>query len=526
MSAIGPARRRGTARRVKLAQRATGPTRDFAIRAGFLGGRYKALSATELTQVHAAVLDVLANIGMADLIPEIQQLALEQGCTLNEHGRLCFPKSLVEDIIAGAARAFPLYARDPKHDLEISSQRVHYGTGGAAVQVLDSSTNHYRPASLVDLYDFARLADQLDNIHWFTRCVIATDIEDTLELDLNTAYACLAATQKHLGTAITVADNVLPVIALFDSVLGGSGKFKQRPICKLHTSPIVSPLRYGEDACYTILAAIQAGMPINAITAAQAGATAPATLAGALVQSVAETLAALIMVNLISPGHPFIFSNWPMVSDLRTGAFSGGGGEGAVLNAAAAQVADFYDLPSGVAAGMSDSKLPDEQAGYEKALTNVLAGLSGANLVYESVGMMASLLGCSLESFVIDDEMLDSVIRSVRGIEVNEQTLSVDVIAKTVTGPGHFLGAAQTLATMETEYVYPTLGDRSTPSEWENNGAHDIRARAQAKVAKLMANYYPNYIADSQDKKIRARFPIRLPRDKMAPSLRWPNPET
>jgi trimethylamine--corrinoid protein Co-methyltransferase len=265
-------------------------------------------------------------------------------------------------------------------------------------------------------------------------------------------------------------------------------------------------------------------MPVNSIIAAQSGATAPAALAGLLAQTVAETLAGLILVNLVVPGHPVIFSNWPFVSDLRTGAFTGGGGEIALLNAASAQITNFYGLPSGVAAGMADSKLPlpDHQAGYEKALTNALAGLAGANLVYESSGMLASLLGCSFEAFVIDDEMLGLVQRAMRPIEVTDETLSLQAIEDAVTGPGHFLGHAQTLELMESEYLYPALGDRLTPDEWEEQGAKDIRERARERLGEILAAHYPAYIAPAVDATLRERFPIRLPAEAMgAASGRW-----
>ena len=508
-------RRRGRARAAKLAERSSPASAPVA--PGLVGGGYRPLSDTDLARIHGAALEVLERVGMADPTAAFQALALDKGARLNDKGRLCFPRSLVEDVIAGAAHGLVLHARDPDKDLEVSGRRVHFGTGGAAVKVLDPVQGRYRDSTLIDLYDFARLVDRLDNVHWFTRCVIATEISDSRELDLNTAYACLAGTDKHIGTAITVAENVAPVVALFDAVLGGEGAFARRPVCKLHSSPIVPPLRFGADACDTLFEAVRHGMPINAITAGQSGATAPASLAGTLVQTVAETLAALLLVNLLRPGHPFVFSNWPMVSDLRTGAFSGGGGEEAILNAAAAQIANFYDLPSGVAAGLADSKLPDEQAGYAKALTTALAGIAGANLVYESSGMLASLLGCSFESFVLDDEMLGFVLRAVRGIEVTDETLAVEVIEEAATGPGHFLGTPQTLDLMEKEYVYPRLGDRSTPEEWQQQGASDIRARALERVREILAGHYPAYIEPAVDAEIRARFPIRLPKEAMAP---------
>jgi len=312
-------------------------------------------------------------------------------------------------------------------------------------------------------------------------------------------------------------------VDMFDAMLGGEGRFRERPFCTANTCSIVPPLRYGEDNGSVSMEAARLGMPVNMIIAAQAGATSPAALAGTLVQTVAETLAGLALVNLTVPGHPMIFSNWPFVSDLRTGAFSGGGGEEAVLNAASAQLTNFYDLPSGVAAGMSDSKFPDNQAGYEKGITTVLAGLAGANMVFESAGMLASLIGCSFEALVIDNDMLGSVQRAVRGIEVNDETLSYEILEKVCCGgPGHFLGEAQTLSIMETEYQYPTLGDRATTEEWEESGSRTIRERAIDKTREILSSHYPEYIEPDIEKKIRDKYPILLPRDAMtAASARW-----
>ena len=129
-----------------------------------------------------------------------------------------------------------------------------------------------------------------------------------------------------------------------------------------------------------------------------------------------------------------IIGNATFVSDLRSGAFSGGGGEQAVLAAASAQMSNFYGIPSGVLAGMSDSKLPDNQAGYEKAITDLLAGFAGANFVYESAGMLAGLLGCSFEAMAVDDEMISNIRRAMRGIEVTDDTLSVEVIEQVARG--------------------------------------------------------------------------------------------
>ncbi|MFQ5958659.1 MAG: trimethylamine methyltransferase family protein, partial [Alphaproteobacteria bacterium] len=508
------ARRHG--REARRAHRAA--ARDEASRVvgpGLAGGAYRPLSNGDIKRIYDAALDILERVGMADTIPDVQEFALEKGCSLDERGRLRFPRALAEDVIAGAGRNFVLCGRDPRHDLSLKDTRVHFGTAGAAVKVPDFETGRYRGSTLLDLYDFARLVDRLHTVHWFSRTVVPTELTDLYEMDVNTAYACAAGTSKHIGLSLTSGRHVEAVVAMFDILLGGEGRFRERPFCQAHTAAVVSPLRYAEDSCKVAVAAARAGMPVNLIVAAQAGATAPAALAGTLVQTVAETLSGLIMVNLVAPGHPVIFSNWPFTSDLRTGAFTGGGGEEALLNAAAAQIANFYDLPSGVAAGMADSKLPDFQAGYEKGVTTTLTGLAGANLVYESAGMLASLLGCSFEALVMDNDLLGTVQRTVRGIEVTDETLSIAAIEEAVDGPGHYLGHAQTLSLMETEYLYPDLADRRSPDDWEETGALDMRARARERVRALLAEHYPEYIEPDVDAAIRERFPIRLPREAM-----------
>ncbi len=513
--------RRAGGRAARHALRAAGPKQP-AVGPGMIGGAYRPLSERDIARIHERALDVLETIGMAGAFPEFRDIALAKGCRMNEHDRLCFPRALIEDIIAGAARNFVLFGRDPKHDMTISESRVHFGTAGMAVMVYDSERNGYRPSTLIDLYDFARLADRLDNLHFFARTVVATDIEDLFEFDMNAAYACMAGTQKHIASGFNLPEHVAHGIEMFDAVLGGEGRFRKRPFCLAMTCAIVPPLCYGEDNATVAMAAARAGMPVNMIVAAQAGATAPAALAGTLVQTVAETLAGLALTNLTVPGHPTIFSNWPFVSDLRSGSFSGGGGEEAVLNAASAQIANFYDLPSGVAAGMADSKAPDNQAGYEKGTTTALAGLAGANLVFESAGMLASLLGCSFEAMAIDNDMLGAVQRAVRGIEVSEETLSFEVIEQAVLGPGHYLGTAQTLSLMESEYLYPEIGDRTSLGSWEQNGAFDAAARARVHVRELLSTHYPRYIDAKVDEAIRRRLPIRLPREAMEPGCgRW-----
>ncbi|MBX2823505.1 MAG: trimethylamine methyltransferase family protein [Gammaproteobacteria bacterium] len=508
----GRRRRRGgkSAREAMHARRSKPPVTDPAPR-GPIGGQYRPLSPHQLEQILDTAYQMLAELGMGDAPPALQERALTCGAELNDLGRLCYPRSMVEDIVAGACRSFTFHGRNPDHSFEVGKDRVWFGTGGAAVQTLDLETGKYRSSTLADLYDFTRLADVLPNLSWFTRCCVATDVSDILELDINTAYCLLQGTQKPIGTNFTLGEHVAPVIAMFDEVAGGPGKFSEEPFCKAHISPVISPLRYGEDAFDVAMACMQHRMPLNNIIAAMSGATSPATIDGMLAASTAETLAALVMVNIFEPGYPMIFSNWPFVIDLRTGAFSGGGGEIALLNAASAQISNHLGLPSGVASSMSDAKAVDAQMGLEKSLSSLACGLSGANMVYESAGMMASLLGVSFEAFVIDNEMLSHVQRMIRGVEVSDATLAFETMKNVITGEGHFIGEPETMEAMERDYFYPSLSDRREPATWAEAGAIDMWGAANQRVRELLDNHQPAYIDAATDQKLRQRYPIHLP---------------
>ncbi|HCH32304.1 MAG TPA: trimethylamine methyltransferase [Oceanospirillaceae bacterium] len=505
---LQPVARRPSARAAKHAQRAKPPATNPCA-PGQAGGQYQPLTSDEVQRIYQQSLRILDEIGMADVPQVLLKQALGQGAKVNDLGRLCYPPPMVEKIIAGACKQFTFYGRDPKHDIEVGGDKVYYGTGGAAVQTLDLESGQYRPSTLNDLYDFTRLVDQLPNVAWFTRCCVATDVLDLYELDVNTVYALLRGTTKPIATSFTLPEHVDPIVDMFDMALGGEGEFVKRPFCKAHISPVISPLKYGEDAVAVALACMKRGVPISNIVAAMTGATSPAPLAGTLALTLAETLAALVMVNVFEPGYPMIFSNWPLVIDLRTGAFRGGGGEMALLNAASAQLSNALGLPSGCGSSMSDAKAPDAQMGMEKAITSLACGLAGGNMVYESAGMMASLLGVSFEAFVMDDEMLSHVYRTIRGIEVTEENLAFDSILAAVTGSGHFIDAATTMVSMERDYYYPKVADREEPIVWQERGSLDHWARAKTTAQRLLENH-PLYLDPQIDADIRAQYPIVL----------------
>lgn len=518
------ASRRAGGRVARKALRAAPLTEENKpVRPGMEGGRYLPLSEGDIAHIQETIFDLLENVGFSRSIPSCIEYVTQAGGVF-EDGRLKFPRSLVEDTIANAARDITLYAQDPVHDMHLSNNKVHFGTAGAAVHVVDEWKTHdaypgkgmYRESTALDLYDAARLVDKLEHIHFFQRCMVARDIEDPRAMDLNTTYASVMGTAKHCGVSYVDPEHAQEGLNLLYEIAGGEAKWRERPFASVSCCFVVPPMRFAEDACRVMEVCIKGGMPVLLLAAGQAGATSPASLAGAVVQEWAEVLGALVYANAIVPGHPCIAGPWPFVSDLRTGAMSGGSGEQAVLMAACGQMGRFYDLPTGIAAGMADSKVPDAQSGYEKGYTLSLAGHSGANLIYESAGMQASLLGFSFEGCTIDNDMLGAINRSIRGIETDAENLALETITDVcLNGPEHFLGHDATLSRMQRDYVYPDLGDRLTPTEWMELGANKIEVRSRQKTMEILATHFPAHISDEMDQRIREQFKILIPREKM-----------
>jgi len=484
---------------------------------GMTGGHYCPLTDIEMQRIHELVLQLLEDLGLSQITPSLEARAVAAGCWVDEDGRLRFPRALVEDIIAKTRRKFTLHGIDPVHDIEVGGKRVHAGTGGAAPTIMDFETGKYRESTSADLYDIARLVDRLDNIHWYHRSVVARDAQSIFDLDINTTYACLSGTSKSIAVSYTDATSIKAVMPMLDAVAGGEGKFRERPFCTAVCCHVVPPMRFATESCEALEAAVVAGMPILLVAAGQAGATAPAALAGAVAQSCAEVLAGLILCNIIDPNCRGIFATWPFVSDLRTGAMTGGSGEQALLSAACAQMAGFYDLPGSVPAGMTDSKLPDKQAGGEKGYTVALAAHAGSSMIHECAGMQGSLMGTSFEAYVMDNEMLGAILRTVRGVEVTEDALNFEVIRDVVLGEGHYLGHPQTLSRMKTDYLYPEIADRRSVGEWEAAGAPDFRDAAREKVRSILADHYPTHIAPEIDRQLREAYNIILPSNRMRP---------
>lgn len=512
-----PAKSKRRGRKERLKQESA-PDSNPPVWPGVLGTRLMPLSPQEVALVEEAVFSLLETLGLSQAIPSMIDKVTQAGGQMTDDGRLQFPRDLVQQAIAEAKRGFTLCGQTPDRDLLIKGARVHMSTGGAAPGVFDLETGAYRDSTLADLYGAARIVDQMDNIHHFSRSVVARDIEDTAVMDLNTAYACLMGTSKHVSISITEPGNVPAIADLCYRIAGSEAAFRARPFLTVMVCHVVPPMRFAEEACEVLEAAIKAGFPVQLISAGQAGATSPATIAGSLVQAVAETLAGLVFARLVDPDARAIFAPKPLVADLRTGSMCGGGGEQAILMAAAAQMGRHFDLPTSSIAGITDAKCLDAQYGAEKSLAVAMAAHAGSNIVTQAAGMQASLLGVSHAAYVSDNDLLGNILRSIRGVEATPENIAADVIATVCRGAGHYLGETHTFERMKSDYYYPDIGDRQTPGEWEEAGSRPVGDVARDKARDILATHYPTHIPDTVDHALRTAFDIRLTRAQIGRS--------
>ena len=474
-----------------------------------VGGRLALLGGEELDLIHDAALAILAGTGLADPTDEATDLVLAAGGSLSPDGRLLFPPALIERVIDSLPGRITLCGRRPGTDLVLGGTAVHLGSGGASPQILDLDTGRYRDSVLADIHDAARIVEQMDHIHFFSRPMVARDIEDPAAMELNTAWACLAGTSKHVMVSASSVASVDAIAALAHRIAGSEAAFRDRPFLSLNVNHVVPPLRFDPDSVDVLIHAARRGIPVMVNTFGQLGASSPVTIAGCVAQTTAETLAGMVLAWLAAPDVCAIFGPRPMVTDLRTGAMAGGGGEQAKLTAAAIQMARRYGLPSSTIAGASDSKWPDAQAGHEKCLSVTLALQAGADFVTQAAGTQASLMATALESYVIDNDMLGSILSAHTAIEVSEATLDPAAIHAAVTGAGHFLGEAETLARMNSDFLYPQIGDRRTIGEWQDDGAADSWKRAHARVREILASPPPSIIDAALAAQLETEFDLR-----------------
>lgn len=462
------------------------------------------LSQPDIDKIDAAGREILARVGFKILDGEVCRRLAASGAQVDTNEcRVRMPDDWLRRQLESAPRSFTLCGRDAKHDLALGTGKAHFGNGGRVFQILDMQTHEMRPTVLRDIADAAALADQLNHIEFFIIPCQAHDVPPG-HYHLNDFFQAFVHTTKHVMGGCDSLAGVQQMHQLAVTIAGGEERLRTSPIASVITNPI-SPLTIDGETLKIVEYCATRGIPVTCAPAPISGATAPATLAGTLAQLHAEALAGAAIIQFFAPGAATLYGAVPSTMDLRTMNLAIGSVETSMLNTAAVALAQTCHLPIYASAGLTDTKVSDVQAGFEKGVSNLLVGLAGADFIHLAAGMLDSGNAIALEQYVIDNEILGMIQRILRGIDITRETLAVDCIDQVGPG-GNFITETHTLDHMMSQFFYPALSVRMPYDSWSRSGRPTSLSRARELVDQLLAQH-DNRLSLKKTQKILTKFP-------------------
>lgn len=469
----------------------------------FSSGRF--LSPKQLEAIDKTARQILQEIGVRIPDPEMIDTLESAGAHVDRSmSRVCFEEKWLDRYLTMAPRYFTLYSRNGNNDIHLGSGNVYFSNGGRVFRILDMATGGYRLTMLRDVAHTAALVNELEYINLYIISCQAHDL-DIQHYHLNDFYHTFNHTSKHVMGGCDTLDGVKQMYALASFIAGGEENFKAKPFVSVITNP-VSPLTMDTEALRILEFCCIHGIPATCAPAPISGATAPATLAGTLVQTHAEALAGVALSQVFSAGAKVLYGAVPSTIDLRNMEYTLGSTETALLNASIVQLAKYYHLPIYASGGVTEAKRPDIQAGCEKSFSNLMVALNGADLVHLAAGMLDSGNSISYEQFVIDDEIIGMVQRMVKGIRTDPDTLAFDIIKKVGPG-GNFVLEDHTIEHMMDEFFYPNLGVRCNFDIWEQKARPSMLSRANDRVKKILQDGRDGLLDQNLVVRIKDKFP-------------------
>jgi len=473
-----------------------------------LNGQLSILSREEIEWIHQTSLEILREIGVKMENDSLLKMFAAAGAEVDfERQIVRISPALVEDALEEAPSKVVLYGRDGKPDLHLEGQRVYTGTGGTAVNIFDLEDGERRPSQARDVGLTARLVDNLENIDFFVVPVYPDD-RQKYRADEARFLNALCYTGKHVMGGVYSAEGIKRVIDFAVEAAGSEKKIRERPIISMITS-IISPLKMERDYTEFMEYIISRGIPIVAPPAPIAGATSPLTMAGSLAQLNAETLFGIVLAQLLEGGARVLYGIVPTTMDMRTSSFRFGSIESGLMNAAGAQLAQYYELPVYNTAGVSDSRSPDIQAGYEKMANIMLSGLAGANFIHDAAGLLDTGLTVAFEQYVIDNDILGMVKKTLAGIAVDEERLAFADI-KEIGPEGNFLTAATTMKFLRTELYDQETFEADRWEEWQKKGARNAAQRARERAKEILQESKKKYLPENLLNNWKGQDPVEV----------------
>jgi trimethylamine--corrinoid protein Co-methyltransferase len=450
--------------------------------------RFEVLSREEIEQIHAASLAVLAEVGIKVDYRKAQELFREAGCTVDEETQsVKIPEKVLMEAIGRAPRQFTLYGADPEFKLEIGGDSVNFAGLGTPTAVLDTETGQHRPATMEDLARHIILIDSCRYIGCSQLDIWPTDIPMTT-IHTEAIRAWVRHSRKPFGMGCYGFLPTLDMMRMTALVAGGKEELRRRPrffsICS-----VVSPLQMSRMQIEGLLICAEYGQPLAMSPEAIAGATAPATLAGLLVQENAAILAHIALAQIYRPGTPVLYGTVSTIANLRLGTVALGAVETGLISAASAQLARYYGLPVRCVGATTEAKTEDIQAGLERSATLLQATLAGANFI-TCAGTLDSTMLESEPLVLLDDEWCGACLRVAQGIDVRPETMALDVI-KEIGFSGNYLAEAHTVKHFRTEHYIPNLLPREPYDTWVKEGAKTALEQARERAREILKTHQP-----------------------------------
>lgn len=461
--------------------------------------QYGVLTQAEIERIHKASLQVLSRVGVRIYHEGILERLAAAGARVDRKAQTVrLDETLVMDSLARAGKSYVLYGRDGTRTARFGyGDLVTISTPGQYSWV-DSLRRIRRAPTSDDTRAAILVGDALEHIYIVGAMTQPVDIPTPIR-DVWLTAQLVKGTTKPTRCWIADGRSAPYVLEIYKAAAGGEQQLRERPQIEAFVEPI-SPLQMPTTGMDILLEFTRLGLPVSYGPMVQAGATGPATLAGTLVQENAENLAGIVIAQVLNPGTAVMYGGIPHITDMRTSLISFGSPEQGLMAVAMAQIAKFYGLPVYVNAGLADSKLVDVQAGLEKGMNFLLGALAGADLVAH-LGIAGPDQGASLVQLVIDNEMVEFVKRTLRGIRVDDEALAVDVIAD-VGHAGEHLSHPHTVAHFRAEMWLPRLWDRRNWDPWLQDGAKSMAELAAERVQHILTHHEPVPIDPALEREI------------------------
>jgi trimethylamine--corrinoid protein Co-methyltransferase len=461
--------------------------------------QFRVLSEGQIEEVFSAALEVLLRVGTRLHGDEALALLDGAGCQVDDGNRVRVPAWLVKRALSTTPGRIVVAGRDRRRRITLEKNKFFFGTGSDCPSLVDPYSGEVRKYTFNDVYDAARINDALSNLDFHMSLGLTSGVL-AQTYDRPQFLAMVKGTSKPLVVTAVDREGLADQYEMACQVLGGPDEFGRAPLFVVYIEPS-SPLTHSVEAVEKLLYAAATGIPAIYTPCTMAGGTGPVTMAGTMVQALAEYLVGVVLAQLKRPGAGVVMGGVNAPMDMATSILSYGSPELALVSAAMTDVAKWLGVPMFSTAGCSDAKSLDQQAAIEATFSIVLAALSGANLIHDVGYLESGLLG-SFDMLVMSDEIIGMARRLLSGVTVTPETLAVDVIQQVGPG-GHYLSQEHTRRHFRAETWFPTLIDRQMRRAWEAGGSQTMADRIRAQVVDILEHHQPAPLPDGTEQALR-----------------------